>query len=128
MDSLNGFGTEYAKSAETKLREQVKKGGGDKYVSVVLKSTVEALVGFCYQSEKFAKAVLDQKGTVAEACQAALKNRKGSGISDLDMYRGAVQFYFPSAQIDFQMNIVLAQDVESERKEKKAIVLNLLDF
>jgi type II secretory pathway component PulM len=49
----------------------------------------------------------------------------GSQISDIDVYRGAVQSYFPNADISFKMDIQINGDApdadELNRPAKKAV-------
>lgn len=105
----------------------------------VMKSAVrDALLDFCRQDAEFAQAVA-QGGTFAECMNAVAKNVGGS-ISDLEAFRRAVQFYFPGADISFQMRIDLCASVSgeplqdrSEEPEDAAIpqqskILDLEDF
>lgn len=91
----------------------------------------DALVMFCVQDEEFAQAVL-QGGSFAD-CMAAVAKDVGSAISDLDAYRRAVRFYFPGADIRFQMTLNLCASVEDgpepapERPDKPK-VLSLFDL
>ena len=71
------------------------------------------------------------QGGTFEDCMKAVAKNCGSGISDLDAYGRAVQFYFPTAAIRFQMTIDLVpHDTEDETEDTghRAVVLNLADF
>ena len=117
-------------AAVIKLRDEAKakKGGkNDLRASLVLTSVVDALEHFCYQSTEFAKVVLDSKKTVYDCCKDVLKG-VGNSISDLEVYRRVVQCYFPGAQIDMQMKIILCEGVVEPIESSKLVVLNLLDF
>lgn len=74
-------------------------------------SVYEALIGFCRQDQEFAQAVY-QGGSFTE-CMKAVARNCGKGISDLEAYRRAVQFYFKGADIQFQMEINLCAEVEA---------------
>lgn len=112
------------KNALDKLDIGAKEKINDKY-GVVIKTYVHsALAGFCKQDESFAQAVLDG-GTFAECVKHCTEGISGNtGISDIDIYRRAVQFYFPGAQVDFHISIITEGaetriHEEPERKETK---------
>jgi len=52
----------------------------------------------------------------------------GNYISDLDAYKKAVQFYFPSAEVRMQMTIELAGSDTDAEPADNGIVLNLEDL
>lgn len=82
----------------------------DRYGQVIKTYVYNAVSGFCAQNEIFAKAVLEG-GEFAECikhCTQGIQNN--SGISDIDIYRRAVQFYFPGATVDFKIAIVLNEN------------------
>ena len=94
------------KSALEKLDAGAKEKITDRYGSVIKTYVHSALAGFCKQDESFAQAVLDG-GTFAECIKYCTEGIGGStGISDIDIYRRAVQFYFPGAQVDFHISII----------------------
>ena len=102
------------KSALDKLEEGAKGKINDKYGAVIKTYVHSALAGFCKQNESFAQAVLDG-GTFAECIKYCTQGiggtsefmfGSGAGISDVDIYRRAVQFYFPGAQVDFHISII----------------------
>lgn len=63
----------------------------------------EALISFCGQSEEFAQAVAE--GSSFEECMKEVAKGVGRHISDIDAYKKAVAFYFPTATINFKMTI-----------------------
>lgn len=77
---------------------------------------------FCIQSEDFARAVTEG-GTFAD-CMAAVAKGVGNSISDIDAYKKAVQFYFPGAEIQVQMQII----TEKKPENAKSIMLSLEDL
>lgn len=113
--------------AVRKLRDKEQHRGADPRATAVLKSVVETLEHFCYQSVDFAKAILESQKTVFDCCREATKGC-GSSVSDLEVYRRVVQCYFAGAQIDMQMTIILAEGCKESVEVKKPVVLNLLDF
>ena len=94
------------KNALEKLEAGAKEKITDRYGSVIKTYVHSALAGFCKQDEAFAQAVIDG-GTFAECIKYCTEGIGGStGISDIDIYRRAVQFYFPGAQVDFHISII----------------------
>lgn len=115
--------------AVNKLNEEYKSGKYDRYAQVMKTSVRKALEEFCRQDEEFAQAVV--QGGTFENCMKAVAQNCGSGISDLEAYRRAVQFYFPGADIRFRMEIDLCASVrepEPESGNRKAVLLDLADF
>jgi hypothetical protein len=104
---------------------------GNRYVEAVKKPTVEALIGFCRQDEEIAQAVVQQEKTLAD-CLKSVMSGCGSSISDVEVYRRAVQFYFPGADVRVEMTVDLCASVSGDEKPaataKKGIVLNLSDY
>ena len=94
------------KSALDKLEEGAREKITDRYGSVIKTYVHSALAGFCKQNESFAQAVING-GTFAECIKYCTEGIGGNtGISDIDIYRRAVQFYFPGAQVDFHISII----------------------
>ena len=96
----------------------------------VAKPTLEVLKTFCEQNEEFAQAVLQTDRTFAECAENAVKGAGGS-ISDIEVYRRAVRFYFKGADVHFNMTIDLGDGSDSEETAKPPVSLSLdslLDF
>ena len=91
----------FSGKALKKLDEKVKSSSSK--INVMMGPVCEALKSFCRQSEEFAQAVV-QGGSVEE-CMKAVEKGAGSALSDLDAYKKAVKFYFPTATISFSMTI-----------------------
>ena len=110
--------------AINKLDEGMKEKITDRYGNVIKTYVHNALAGFCRQNEAFAQAVLNG-GTLPECIKHCVQGlHENTGISDVDIYRRAVQFYFPGAQVDFHISIVTEGaetriHEEPERKEPK---------
>ena len=107
-----------------KLNEGMNEKITDRYGNVIKTYVHNALTGFCRQNEAFAQAVLNG-GTLPECIKHCVQGlHENTGISDVDIYRRAVQFYFPGAQVDFHISIVTEGaetriHEEPERKEPK---------
>ena len=90
--------------------------------SIMADPVLDMIHEFCIQSEDFAQAVAEG-GTFA-ACMAAVAKGVGNSISDIDAYKKAVQFYFPGAEIQVQMQIF----TEKKQESAKPIMLSLEDL
>lgn len=80
-----------------------------------------ALSSFAEQSEEFAAAVMAADKSL-EGCVNALKVPQGErvSLSDLDVYRMAVQYFFPEADVEYSMKISMPA-----KKQTTAKVLTL---
>ena len=105
---------EWYMSAKKKLETERKSGKYDRYAAVMKDAVCDALDGFCRQDGEFAQAVV-QGGTL-EDCMKAVARNCGNAISDLEAFRRAVQFYFPGADVRFQMSVNLCASVEEEEE------------
>jgi len=118
-----------------KLNKEFKEYKGEGFVNVILEATVNTVKSFC-ENEKFAEAVVNQPKTIGELCEEIVKplekklgnpktRIRGEGLSDIDVYKQAVAFYIPGADIRFTMDVVLP---ETENKSDKIIKLSLENF
>lgn len=97
--------------------------------SAVGKSVVETLKDFCRQNEEFSQAVVQGK-SVGKCIEYTVKDA-GSSISDIEVYRKAVEFYFPGATVNFKMTVDLGDEGFSNSEATENIDLSLdglLDF
>ena len=113
-----------AKAIEKLDKEQYK--GAYKYVAGAV---TDALKGFCEQDEEFAQAIVQSDKSLNECIDKVLKGH-GNCISDLEVYRRAVEFYFPGATVSMTLKIhVNPYDVkEEESKPSSVIELDLDDL
>lgn len=121
----------WGSQAVEKLRGELLAGKFDRYANIMKKDVEAALEDFCRQDEEFAQAVV--QGGTFEDCMKKVATNCGNGLSDLEAFRRAVQFYFLGADIQFQMKIDLApHDRDDEETEsevvQRSVVLNLADF
>ena len=118
----------YLDKALKKLEEEYKSGSFDKYANIMKSAVKNTLADFCRQDDEFAQAVV-QGGSFTDCMKAVAKNC-GSGISDLEAYRRAVQFYFPGAEIRMQMTIDLIGDAAKadETENAGALILDIMQF
>ena len=111
------------KNALDKLEAGAKEKITDRYGSVIKTYVHNALAEFCKQNESFAQAIIDG-GTFAECIKYCTEGIGGNtGISDIDIYRRAVQFYFPGARVDFKIQIMTngAQTIIHEEPEREEV-------
>jgi len=113
-----------AELAEEKIMQEYENFSGDRYEAIMKNSVKEALLNFCKQDEEFAQAVY--QGGEFKDCMAEVAKGVGRGISDIEAYKRAVNYYFKGADIEFKMAIKLCPS--EEEKPKKEIVLDLEDF
>lgn len=95
---------EFLEKAREKLKKELPGVSGQKEGAVKL-SVMEALLRFAEQDEEFAQAIV-QGGSFRD-CVAAVCKGVGNSISDLEAYRRAAAFYFPSSTVRFEMHIDL---------------------
>jgi len=72
----------------------------------------------CGQSEQFAEVVYKYKRTLADCLKEIMKN-VGNAISDIDVYRRAIQFYFPNSDVSAVTTITLTGDAPDESEINK---------
>lgn len=93
----------------------------------VSSAVLDALKSFCEQNTEFAQAVVQTDKTFKDCVESTVKDC-GSSISDLEVYRKAVQFYFAGADVHFVMTLDLGDDGFSNAPEKKTLRLSLDDL
>ena len=121
-----------------KIDEEARGFKGDKHEQVMYKSVADALREFCRQQPEFAQAVYQSKKTFAD-CMKHVAKGVGTSISDIEAYRRAVEFYFPGAQVEFQMVLYMSKydmpkakpeqkQKDTTKTEKSGMVFDLLDL
>lgn len=118
-----------------KFKADLKNAKLGSHEKAVQSAVEKALADFCGQNAEFEQAVL-QGGSFADCLKACVKGVKGS-ISDLEVYRRAVEFYFPTAEVRMAMTLDLGDSGFSGETEDKPIIMSskvelslddLLDF
>lgn len=84
-----------------------------RYQQAVAESVCTALIEFCGQEQEFEQAVEQSGKTFQDCLDECIKGVKGS-ISDIELYRKAVSFYFKGADISFSMKIMLSSDEKTD--------------
>lgn len=105
-------------SAIKKLDEEEKAFIGLFKAKLIFPHVCKTLRGFIDEDDRFAEVFANTARTVSECC-AAIVDKSGNALSDLEVYRKAVQFYFPNADVEFKMNVRITGDAPSEEEMKK---------
>lgn len=128
--------------AVEKIKSEIKNAKLSRKGEAVRSAVINALSDFCRQNSEFAQAVEQSGKSVAECIESTVKNC-GNSISDVDVFRKAVRFYFPGATVKCTMTIDVGDGgfsnvdadtlapAEAESKEPKKLCLeldSLLDF
>lgn len=114
--------------AIAKLNDKAQKETAkDRKATAIYSAVKAALEDFCRQDVTFADAILKSTGTLGACCEKAVEG-SGNSISDIEVYRKAAKFYFPKAEVEFQMKLILDVKEVSKEEPKKAVVLNLFDL
>ena len=128
--------------AVEKIKSEIKNAKLSRKGKAVSSAVINALSDFCRQNSEFAQAVEQSKKSVADCIESTVKNC-GNSISDVDVVRKAVSFYFPGATVKCTMTIDVGDGgfsnvdaetlatAEAESKEPKKLCLeldSLLDF
>lgn len=121
--------SEIIEQAKQKLEDELKSFQGGYKEKTVSKPVCQTLRGFCNE-EFFAQAVWDSGKTLSDCCKAII-GKAGNSISDLDVYKAAVKFYLPAAEVKFKMEITRSGTAESKAVGLNAgsgKIVSLLDF
>lgn len=122
-------------AAIKKIKEEFERSKNNfgKKERVMAKPVLEALESFIGQDTEFAEAIIQNSQTFGDCLREVAKDA-GNAISDLEAYKKAVRFYFPGAEIEFQMKIFVnpydlqATDDKVEKKRDNFKTLSLLDI
>lgn len=114
----------FSSLAIEKLKREMIEVKGSKE-DIVKKPVFEVLEKFCKQESEFAQAIYQSDKTISDCLKVCLKG-VGNGISDIETYKRAVQFYFRTADVRFKLEIDLTGKLETKEESKKSILS--LDF
>lgn len=97
--------------------------GKERKAQVMAPTVAEALERFAKQNEEFRIAV--EQGEDFDKCMDTISAKVGDAISDMEIIKRAVEFYFAGAKVHFDMRIELQGDEPVAEKKK---ILSLEDF
>ena len=88
------------------------------------------MIEFCGQNSEFAQAVVQMSiDKSIKDCIESTVAKAGNSISDIEVYKKAVQFYFPGADIHFDMRIDLGDGgFSNDGNPKNSMKLSLDEF
>lgn len=117
----------YKQQAIEKLEKELKAfNGADNKAKAVKSAVADALKSFCEQDDEFAQAVVQNDKTLSDCCTSIMKG-VGQSISDIEVYKKAVNFYFAGADIKMKMTIDLIGSA-AEKPQGKIIELSIDDL
>lgn len=116
--------SEIIEQAKKKLDEEDKKFSGDQFGMVVHKDLAKTLKNFC-DEEWFAESILKSGKTLSDCCKAILSDVQ-QGISDIETYKRAVEFYVPGSTVKYQLTV--CRSWEDVRTPSDGRVLSILDL
>ena len=116
-------------TAISKLTDELAAFKGNRYGEVVKDAVAEALMDFCNKSDVFATIIAESRHTLSD-CIKEIMTGCGSAISDIDVYRRAVQFYCPDATVHFDMVIELpgAEATPAAATADNPNIINIFDI
>ena len=118
------IGSSYYEAAVKKLDSNP--SGLGSHEKAVCPAVRSALKDFCEQNGEFAQAVA-QGGDFKDCLRACVRGA-GQAISDLEVYKRAVQFFFKGADVKMQLTIDLGDAGFSDSKSIGLSLDSLLDF
>ncbi len=110
----------YYELAKEKLKNECPGAKSDRYGDVIKKPTAKMLTKLSAEYEELAKAIVE--GRSFEEC---VKFCKPSGnTSDLEVYKKAIEFYLPDAEVNYKIEITQ----KSEKKDDKKLSFDILSM
>lgn len=113
LDVVNMSHEEIITAAIGRLEREDREAKYDRYGGVLHAPVCAALSEFCRQNTEFAQAVCQSDKHFGDCVKAVAKGVTAT-LSDLEAYTRAVQFYFSTATIRFQMLIDVGDGVLHE--------------
>ena len=116
----------YKEQAIEKLGNERKSfKSSDRKATAVKDAVADTLETFCQQDEEFAQAIVQTNKTLSDCCTEIMKGT-GNSISDIEVYKKAVNFYFAGADIKMTMEIDLIGS--AAKPQGKVIKLSIDDL
>jgi len=98
------YNYEFVKEKMNKELKECQKSSNPK-IKVICTHVADKLIQFA-ENKTFGLEIQKSENTLLDCCKAVTKNVE-KHISDIEVYKKAVQFYFPSADIEFKMDIII---------------------
>ena len=113
------------KNSIDKLEKESKEAKISNKAGAVLPHVKRTLIAFVKQEPEFAQAIIECKKSLSDCCAEIMKD-VGNSVSDLEVYKAAVNFYFQGATVEFNMKIKLFE--ENQGKTLNVSLMDLLDI
>lgn len=101
---------------EEKLTAELENVILGKKETAVKDAVLKTICKFCEQNAEFKQAIEQSGKSFADCLKATVKNA-GTSIEDLEVYKRAVAFYFPGADIKCTMTLDLGDEGFSNNSE-----------
>lgn len=93
--------------------------------NAVSKDVCNVLIMFCEQDEEFAQAIVQGGKKLKDCIESTVRGVRDS-VSDLEVYKRAVEFYFTGATV--HMNLTIDLIGEATAPQKQSIGLSFDDL
>lgn len=117
---------EYTQQALDKVKEDPKVT--NRCCSIIRSKTVEVLEGFIKRYDEFAQAVVQGESMHDMFDTICKEIEKKQGLSDIEVYQRAVDFFFPGAKIYCHMDLDLCGSVREHKTERTSLDLSFDDL
>lgn len=87
-----------------------------KYETEVKNAVLRTICKFCEQNAEFKQAIEQSDKSFADCLKATVRGVSGLSLEDLEVYKRAVAFYFPGADIKCTMTLDLGDNGFSNSK------------
>ncbi|MBI9015350.1 MAG: hypothetical protein JEZ08_24160 [Clostridiales bacterium] len=91
-------------------------------VKTIAKHVADKLIQFA-ENKIFGLKVQESVLTLTDCCKKILKG-VNHHISDIEVYKRAAKFYFPSSDVEFTMNIIVSEQDKSSNGQRIDISLD----
>mgnify|MGYP007016399298 FL=1 len=104
-------------SIKEKLTAELTDAKLGKHETVVKNAVMKTICKFCKQNAEFKQAIEQSDKSFADCLKATVKGA-GASLEDLEVYKRAVAFYFPGADIKCTMTLDLGDNGFSNSNSK----------
>lgn len=101
-----------------KINDEFQTFTGDNKAKAVSSYVCNVIQDFCKQDARFAEVVFQFKRSLSDCCADIMKG-VGTSVSDIDVYRNAVKFYFPNSEVSMTMTIDITGNAPDESEIQK---------
>lgn len=101
-----------------KLTAELKGAKLSRYETGVKSAVLRTLCKFCEQNAEFKQAIEQSDKSFADCLKATVRGVSGLSLEDLEVYKRAVAFYFPGADIKCTMTLDLGDNGFSNSNSK----------